>query len=319
MARPKKTLPYQGPVKSVNPIGILELDRFSEKSLQQWQAASRDLDEMQDSLYFGPEPERRRYRSELIAALQAEVPRSIELRSWIRIVTYRYSAAPLSCAGSLQWIGGRFNAGADLETVSAWPALYLAEDFETAFQERFLLSSDAEAGGLFAEELALEQLCSHATVVLHGKLSKVFDLTSQDSLVGIARIFRRIKMPARAQQLKRKLNIQNNACYMVQNARQVYDALLKHNWRQWPVQFGLPSQSQIVAELIRAAGFEAILYKSTKGPNNCLAVFPDLLQDGSFIALTDEPPENVLYRQMDSDSSAELEGWDSLPKQQRQK
>ncbi|MDP1742125.1 MAG: RES family NAD+ phosphorylase [Polaromonas sp.] len=318
MAR-SKTPPYRGPVKSANPIGILELDRFSEKSLQQWQAASRDLDEIQDSLYFGPEPERRRYRSELIAALQAEPPLAIELEKWIRIVTYRYSAAPLSCAGSLQYIGGRFNAGVDLDSITAWPALYLAEDLETAFQERFLTTMDKDPSGLFAEELALEQLCSHATVVLHGKLSKVFDLTSQDSLAGIARIFRRIKMPTRAQQLKRKMNIQNNACYMVQNARQVYDAMLKHNWRQWPVQFGLPSQSQIVAELIRAAGFEAILYKSTKGPHNCLAVFPDLLQDGSFIALTDEPPESVLYRRLDAESATELEGWDSLPKQQRKK
>jgi hypothetical protein len=99
----KRKGPFPPPARlnSPQPIGILELDRFSEKSLQQWQTASRDLDELQDSLFFGPEPERRRYRAELIAALQTREPSALVLENWCRLVTYRFSHAPLSCAGSL--------------------------------------------------------------------------------------------------------------------------------------------------------------------------------------------------------------------------
>ena len=135
---------------SKTPNGLLELDRFSEKSLQQWQTASRDLDEFQDSLHFGPEPERRRYRAELIASLNSVGGVELSLRNWSRLVTYQFSMNPLSAAGSLHDIGGRFNAGIDLDsqTLDPWPALYLAEDYETAFREKFQIASDATESGL---------------------------------------------------------------------------------------------------------------------------------------------------------------------------
>ena len=52
------------------PIGVRELDRFSHASIDKWNALSKDLDELEDVMHFNLEPERRRLRSELIAALQ---------------------------------------------------------------------------------------------------------------------------------------------------------------------------------------------------------------------------------------------------------
>jgi hypothetical protein len=56
-----------------------------------------------------------------------------------RIVDYRYSLDPLSTAGSVRNDGGRFNIGAALSpgAFTAFPALYVAEDYPTAFLERF--------------------------------------------------------------------------------------------------------------------------------------------------------------------------------------
>jgi hypothetical protein len=223
--------------------------------------------------------------------------------------------------GSLHAIGGRFNAGAELDhqTLSPWPALYLAENYETAFREKFQTASDGHENGLTAQELALEQGCSHSAVMLRGELSNVFDMTSHEALAPLARIFRRINMPQRARQLKLKLGIKNNECFMVQTSTQVYNMLFKNNWRQWPIQFGLPAQSQTIAELVKAAGFEAILYRSSKGPGNCLAVFPELLADGSFIELVDSAPDAVKHCRLDTDTASELEGWDTLPRQLRTK
>ena len=67
----------------------------------------------------------------------------------------------------------------------------------------------------------------------------------------------------------------------------------------------------------RAAGFEAILYRSTKGSGKCLAVFPDLLASGSFIELSDQPPTAQTHLRLDDNSADELAGWDTLPPQLR--
>jgi hypothetical protein len=90
----------------------------------------------------------------------------------VRTVTYQYSLEPLSCAGSLTDIGGRFNAGCELDdnTVSPWPALYVAQDLETAFREKFGIASDDVVDGLTAHELALNGKVSHSNVILNGHL-----------------------------------------------------------------------------------------------------------------------------------------------------
>lgn len=300
---------------------ILELDRFSEASVQQWNDLSQDLDELSASLYFGVEPERRRYRQELLEALRSAAPVPQEFNLWVRAVSYRYSLSPLSAAGSLQDIGGRFNAGTELDDqpLSAWPALYLAEDFETAFREKYQLPSDHLQQGLSAQDLALETGGSFASVTVRGKLTKVFDLTSPASLGPVAGVFRRIAMPAKATKLKKKLKIPSRDFYMVKTPQQVFDAVLKYNWRVQPRQFGLPSSSQTLAELIRAADFEAILYQSSKGPGKCLAVFPDMLLDTSFIELVDKPPPEVKHSRLDSTTGTELCGWDSVAHQLRRR
>ena len=305
--------PSPSPAQGARP-GLLELDRFSEASIEKWNSASRDLDELNDILYFGLEPEWRRLRSELIAALQSVPLATVDLPKWVRFVTYQFSMNPLSCAGSLQDIGGRFNAGVELEakTLSPWPALYLAQDYETGFREKFQLASDSLVEGLTPQELALGQGVSHSVVSVTGQLSRVFDMTDPKSMESIARVFGKIKMPDRARQLMKKLRIPPTQIRMIRTGKQLLDLMFKYNWRSSPMQFGLPAQSQTLAELIRAAGFEAILYQSSKGPGQCLAVFPDLLDDESFVELLDTPPPGVTRRRLDSESAEELSGWESV-------
>ena len=306
---PSRQSPAQGPRP-----GLLELDRFSEASIEKWNLASRDLDELNDILYFGLEPEWRRLRSELIEALHGNPLTTVDLPKWVRFITYQYSQEPLSCAGSLQDIGGRFNAGIELEakTLSPWPALYLAQDYETGFREQFQLASDSLVDGLTPQELALTQGVSHAVVSVTGQLLRVFDMTEPRSMDPIARVFGRIKMPERARQLMKRLKIPSNQISMIKTGKQLFNVMFKYNWRASPMQFGLPAQSQTIAELIRAAGFESILYKSTKGPGQCLAVFPDVLGDASFVELADTPPPAVAHLRLDSESEEELSGWESV-------
>lgn len=291
--------------------GILELERFSEESLTQWHAAAQNLDELEDVLYFNLEPERRKLRNDLIEALKVNKFKELHLNGWLRIVDYQFSLEPLSCSGSLRSYGGRFNAGMELDSgnLKPWPALYIAENLETAFREKFHIKSSDLIDGLTPNELALQPGNSHSNVSLEGKLFRVFDMTSDQPLIPIAQILKRIKLPAKAKELQKRLKIPASKLFMITTSKQVYDMALNSNWRTLPVQFGLPAKSHILAELIRAAGFEAILYKSTQGPGKCLAVFPDLLDERSYIEIIGEAPRELKHRRLDSNSSKDLDGW----------
>jgi len=312
--RPKRKPPSKPPGGQQTPPGILELDRFSAASLAQWKTLSEDLDELHRVLYFAIEPERRRLRADLLAACQGSACKPLQFQNWVRLVSYTYSLNPLSAAGSLLNHGGRFNPGAELEegTLAPSPALYLAENHETAYREKFQLATDEHKDGLSALDLALTPELSYSAVVLHGSLHRVFDATVEANFQPLARVLARIKMPARALQLMKKLRVSANALHMVKTAKQLHDAVLINNWRTLPVQFDLPSASQVLSDLIRAAGYEAILYPSTKGGGNCLAVFPDQLSDGSFVELSVQPPHPETMTRLDAASSEALCGWEIL-------
>ena len=297
------------------PRTILELDRFSEKNLKQWESASEDLNRLESILYFGLEPERRSKREQLLAALNSHAGISVDLSDWVRIVTYQFSDQPLSSAGSLHSYGGRFNAGCDLDdnTLNPWPALYVAENYETAFREKFQLAHDGKIDGLSASELALENGVSHATLFLQGRIMKAFDLTSKESLVSIAKVLSKIHLPDDAKKIMKRLKIPQNGLTMIRTAKQLFDLATEANWTVNPVQFGLPAQSHILAELIRAAGFEAVLYKSTKGIGKCLAIFPEKMSEGSFVELRDTSKPGVTQVKLDSNTSGQLSGWHTLP------
>lgn len=306
----RKPVPPAAPPSggSIPPRGILELERFSQESLKRWNVLSQDLDELQAALYFGVQPEQRRLRQQLIDALALAPAHPHTLSRWTRIVTYRYSTEPLSSAGSLMGMGGRFNPGQDLDsgTLAAFPALYLAEDHETAFREKFQIASADRVEGLTPQELALAHTTSHATVFVNGSLLRVFDMTSPARLDAVAKILGRIKMPQRARVLRKRLRVETRQLRMITTGRQLYDAVLTHNWRVLPVQFGLPAAGHTIAELVRAAGFEAILYRSTKGSKRCLAVFPDALTSGSFVELADPAPAAVRHTRLDDQSADDL-------------
>ena len=84
--------------------------------------------------------------------------------------------------------------------------------------------------------------------------------------------------------------------------------MLMHNWRMQPAQFGLPARRHVLAELVRAARFDAILYKSTIGPRRCLAFFPDQLSGQAYVELVDKALPGVRHTRLDYDSAGNLAG-----------
>ena len=114
---------------------------------------------------------------------------------------------PKPAAGSLRSFGGRFNVGVDLDegTLLPWPALYVAEDYETAYRERFAAPPSEQSSGLGPDELALAVRESFSVVRISGQIDNVLDLRTSTAPDAVAKLYRRIDMPERAKTLHKRL------------------------------------------------------------------------------------------------------------------
>lgn len=289
------------------------LDRFSKADLQVWDARSRDLDELHDLIYYGPEAARRRYSEQISAALNSPDPVSVDLSDWVRMVKLRYINSPLSAAGSLRGIGGRFNIGQDVDKRmrSPFPALYLAEDSETAYREMYQCDVGSKsATGLLPEELSL--MVSSATFFLRGNVDHIFDCTRPENLQPLCKVLSRIEMPEKARAILKRLKAPG-AIRMVSDPEDLYLELYRADWRTWPAQFGIPSASQQLAEMLSTAGYQGMKYHSTKGRGNCVALFPhNVGAADTFVQLRDAAPESITATELTAKNAADLCGWEIL-------
>jgi RES domain-containing protein len=284
---------------------LIELDRFTTTSLHQWTTAANRLQALHRALYFGLEPLRQQDSARLIDAMRSGTRNNFSINDWSRVVDYRYTLEPLSVAGSVKNDGGRFNIGAGLSPGSFTPfsALYLADDYPTALLERFGPTTVSKQAGLTAEDLALRKPASFTQVRVRGLLDNVLDVGDLAVLRPIADIIKEFRLPKSVMPTARKLGFRQ-APWLIRSAIMLQRQLLHTNWRMLPMQFELPSNSQIFGRLVSAAGVHGILYPSTKdSAHQCLALFPQNWADsGSFVEVADAVPEGARNIRIDGTS-----------------
>jgi hypothetical protein len=300
MRNRRKKLPNQQRASSTDEPGLpslLELDRFSQTSLHQWLSAKKRLDALHRALYFELEPLRQAQEARLLDTLRSQTLRTYPFENWSRIVDYRYSLEPLSNMGSLKGDGGRFNIGAELSpgTFTPFPALYIAEDYETAFNERFGRIDRRKARTLSAEELALRAPGSFTQVRLNGGIEQVIDIGDLDALRPFTEILRDFQVPKVVLQTARQLGLRQTS-WLIRSPSLLQRKLLDPNWRMVPTQFDLPSNSQIFGRLALAAGLHGILYPSSKqAGKRCMALFTqNWSNSGSFVDVSDPVPKGAM-------------------------
>jgi len=293
---------------------ILVLDRFSERDLEAWAERSADLDEYFRILHYSLEPERQRRMPEMRAALLSCAAPPVEFEEWSRIVETRWTLSPLSSAGGLLNYGGRFSVGVLLDTslVRPFPALYIGENYETAYREMHQREGGVGPGGLSPEDLNLGVSTSHYRV--RGKISRVFDASNLLSLGPFCSVLKKFAVPEELKRVIKRLKLGPAESAMVRTPKQLLEALQVRNWRTWATQFDLPAPSQHFGSWLVGAGFEAVKYRSTKNPlGSCLAVFPDNLSGDSFVELVDPADDNVV-RRLDCTTAAQLSGRELVAK-----
>ena len=288
---------------------LYDLDHFTDAGMHTWDVYARAVRDFHYALFFELEGQRAARQKEIRAALQSVEAIKVPIDEWCRIANFKYALTALSPAGSLTHVGGRFNFGRDIDEArfAPFPALYIAEDFETAYREYYGLSKGATAGGLTPEELCLEKQGSIAVLKLVGCVSNVFDLTAVSNLNALCRILSRFTLSTRVKSLEREMRRLENppraATTIVTTPRQLMTSVMLENWNAWPVHFDVPSNSQVLATMVIDAGFEGILYPSTKDGKNCLAIFTRTMKHSeSRIALHPDRPANIEFAEINADN-----------------
>lgn len=302
--RPRKTKPLKQ-AQSAKPKAGVELERFTDADLRTWKRQAEDLERYHVQLFFHLEGQRALCHEDLCDALRQSAPANIVVDRWARIVDYKYSLQPLSAAGSLVH-GGRFNIGGDLDPgkFPVFPALYLAEDYDTAYAERFGQRPSA-SGQLDGHEYALRTPGSFTSVSVNGQLYNLFDLRHAKSLKKFASIISAFDLPKELRDLAGSAGIKSPL--VLRSGGQLKTSLLAHNWRLYPSQYEIPANSQIFARLVVDAGFDGIVYASTKGPRACVALFPTNFSGSeSHVELADEAPSGATHTRLNQETWKEI-------------
>lgn len=270
------------------------LDQFSSSDLTNWKRIGTGIDKYNYRLYFALESQRAENQDKLVSALRESGGNSIELEKWVRTIDYGYSDQPLSSAGSLTGVGGRFNIGRDVGPIrfSPFPALYLASTEATSHNEKF---GSSKENNLESHELALAPKKSYATVFVRGKIDHLFDLRSANSLTLFTEVIKQFEIPKEVSIIAIELRFPPSKA--IKTTKELLNSLMAENWRYYPTQHGIPANSQIFATFLIAAGFEGVIYKSQKGLGDCIALFPELFEaSSSYIELTDTAPKNTIQK-----------------------
>jgi hypothetical protein len=283
-AIPKSALKKQNDVPHLLEVGTLA-------SLKEAKARTEKILKFQWDFYSELSYQRNRIQKELLDALRHSTINNFGFKKWHRVVTYKYGNHPLCTNGSTIGFGGRFNLGTDINVSApaAFPALYIAENIETAFRE-YLGAPKKDHDGLSIFELALSGKSSFTCVAVTGMVSSVLDIGNPKNLQLFSKYISTFKATPALVSSAKALGI--DVPPLIRTAKLLQKSLLIEEWKKEPAGFDIPANSQIFGQLAFMAGIEGILYPSTKSDKKCLAIFPRNFQNSeSYIKLIDSCPE----------------------------
>jgi RES domain len=278
----------------------LVLDTFTVQDIRQWKTRETVLSDFAKEIGEHFERERAKKLPALVESLQNK-GRSLSGVDWGRCVKYMYSDSPLSAWGSAKSVpGGRFNFGDIAPKYTPFAALYVAEDFTTAFKEKRgnYVGGKAPCASLDLDDLTLSRKESHAWILLRISLTNVLDIRDQESIEDFASILQKIKMPRHLRQKAISLKLKPPS--VVDTPEKLSKALHDPVWRNTPTRVDVASNSQIFGAIAKAAGIQAILYSSRFTGKSCLAIFPELLADSDDFVEVIDPPVSLLFNRLDS-------------------
>ncbi len=297
---------YKHPSKGV----VRVLDIVSGASIARGQTLSESIRNYFWHLYQELAVQRAEYYPALCESLRA-VAKPLNQNLWVRRVSWAYTLMPLSPRGAYR-AGGRFNVGKISEVgpgvpgATPFPALYLAEDEDTAKAEA--LGATKVDRRISQDELILQVSSpSHTVIRVNTSLSTVIDLRQSDSLIPFLSCTRGFRVGELVRALSQKLNWGEPT--VIEDPKILMDSILTADWRLSDSLADVPSNSQVFGKIALDAGIQGIIYPSTKTNKSCLAVLPCLTS--GFVECVDSSPSEIKVNRLDPSNFGPLT-WSTL-------
>jgi len=291
LKKPSRKAKRQQNVRYKLEVGTLD-------SMREAKQRTQDLLDYQWAHYSELAYQRNQKLESIKKALIGAAVADFKFENWQRGVKYKYSLHPLGTVGSLTNIGGRFNTGVEVNSnVPTHSAIYIAIDKDTAIQETLGQVPDP-TGQLTPQEVALTNPNSETFVAVSGYLEKVFDLRTHKSLNGLVSVIKHFEFSQAV--LARAKALKIDAPRVIQTSKELLGTLLDSNWRDWPENLDVPSNSQVFGHLLYIVGLEGVLYPSKLTGKDCLAIFPHNFEKGSsYIEIVGDVPHPKVPRRVD--------------------
>ena len=288
------------------------VEKISQLDLRAWKGAARKVGSFHIRLFYYLAGMRADHAQEIRDALWNSKTDAFKRDRWYRIVNFQYSDNPLSPKGSLI-NGGRFNYGSDIDpkTFHPFQALYIAEDEATAYAERFTSSSKNKSTSFKPHELALRTEGSYSVVAVNFDVANILDISNERNLQAFVEVVSKFPMPEDLKRLGQEIGRQPP--WLIVSTKELKEIFLDDNWRSHPMQFDIPSNPQILGKLLFDAGFEGVIYPSSKAARKkCVAVFSENFENSnSFVELADPAHAGVIHTRLDSQNCRTIIGSDS--------
>lgn len=154
--------------------------------------------------------------------------------------------------------------------------------------------------------MALSRRNATSTIWVSGTVHNVFDLRDEASLEPFCEIIRKFRIERRVKDLEKKAKIRTRQ-QVIKAPAELLESLLLADWRKSPVQMSIPANSQVLGKLLLDAGFEGVMYPSSRDESDCIAIFVDSLKNSeSSIRLDDSHPVTVEYPELNSTTAQHL-------------
>jgi hypothetical protein len=142
-------------------------------------------------------------------------------------------------------------------------------------------------------------------VNVNGQLHNLFDLRKAKNLRQFAKIISEFDLPKELRTLAASAGVTD--LLPVKSAGHLKANLLAHNWRLYPSQYEIPANPQVFGRLVIDSGFDGIVYSSTKGSKDCVALFPTNFPGSeSYVELADEAPKGTTHTRLDQETWGEI-------------
>ena len=124
--------------KSSDTFSEILLDRFTKDNLEEWKQNVDNVQKLNYKFFYCLHSQREAIYEKICESLKKNSSQTYRITDWHRIIGYRYTLNPLSCVGSLRWIGGRFNYGGAINdrTFPPFPCLYIDPVLPHSFSKR---------------------------------------------------------------------------------------------------------------------------------------------------------------------------------------